>query len=201
MNESYNPNLNDVARLVSGTREGEAVPEAAPLLHWLIEKDPRLDDLWKTAHEIRDGGVTLLEVAALSRELDFEGEGRSPSAACATAVKLLRSRGETRELWERLEQMGRDAGLAADWPGVGTHILLAHSDVDRLLASDDWATSEECLDPEREVRLDRDLWLAIVEARLSRGEGDVERLARVREKLRAEIALLQSEHQPELSSC
>lgn len=30
MNASYSSNLNDVARLVSGTPEGEAMPEAAP---------------------------------------------------------------------------------------------------------------------------------------------------------------------------
>ncbi len=207
MTESYRPTVMDVARLVSGTRAREVAPEAAPLLHYLIQGHPELRELWERARAILDGGVTLLEVLALQRaiETDEAARARRRSTACATAVKLIQSHEETRELWERLEQMGRDAGLSTVWPQNADLVVAAHDDVDCLLATPGWTRSEECLDPARHYQPEPGLLVRIVEARLSRGEGDGDRLTEVRDKLRAEIAESQPEplagSQPEQSLC
>lgn len=194
MTDGYRPSLIDVARLVSGTRQGESVPEAAQLVEWLIAEDPELREAWHKAHERLECGLTLLDVAELHRALELQafaapGSRRQSTMACATAIKLLHRNEETRELWDRLEQMGHAAGLSVDWPGVATYVVVAHADVDSLLTSDEWTTSDECLDPTRQFIPEPGLWIRIVENRLSRRDGDVEALKRVRDKLRAEIAV------------
>jgi len=186
MSGEYEPTLMDVAKLLYATSGEGPSPEVLGLVDWLIEKVPEVQELWKTVNEPLGGGVTFLDVMNLHFCLHHEQKSEK---AYGLAVWLLHRVPAAARLWRQLEQMGQDAGCLLQHPAYGVDVVRYHRDVDRLLASEDWATAEEALDVTGEMGACYNEWLRIVEARLVRGEGDAERLREVRARLRAEAAI------------
>lgn len=181
------PAYRSLADLMWAVAEDGCV-EGETLFQWLLDQVPDLKEAWSVAERDLGGGLTLLDVVAVRRWACIH-----PNMAAlpeedrrhrvATTVKLFELHPRTREMWTRIERTARDAGLMAQWPRHAVEAAARHQELAELLAGDD---PEPLLTDCRPRRAEA--YLAILEHRLHREEGDVERVRRLHDTLRRKLS-------------
>ena len=177
------PAYGSLAELVFAVDIGVAAATFEELFQWLVDHVPELNEAWSEAQRDLGGGLTLLDVITIRRWAAglHTKERTEPRRRVATAVKLFELHSRTREMWAELRQTAQDAGLLARWPDRALEAAGRHRRLAELAASDD---------PESLLAKDRRAadYLPILEHRLHRGEGDVERNRRLHDLLRRELS-------------
>lgn len=189
---TYQPQLTDVARLVTTVATANHSAENEPLFQWLLKRwlleQPLLEQPLQNP-VVTPVDLTPVDLAELRLCLHT---GVSTPRALQVAELMLTRAPETAALLERLEIRGRDLGLGDGWKHEAERADQLNNEVDRLVESHDWDMAARFIEANVLGEPIYEQWVVILEARIARGDGDVERLETVRDKLRTEATTLQN---------
>ncbi len=192
------PSSSELASLIAAAGSHHSAPAAVPALHAMIEACEAARALYRELMTARDDEPSPFQLAHLLFSVNYPYE--SPPDVTVLHWLIAQSP-EARELFERLEAMADDAGLSPLKPGEAYRVIVSHSQLDQLLAADDWQDPDDVLDPTHYLGIHPAEMLAICNTRLARARGpEARQLAAVRAKLvrSALIDRLQSHNPPQL---
>ncbi len=192
------PTLTDVAQLLDTIHSGASggYPATQYVLRRLIQRSPAAREIHDRLHAPREGEPSLIELARLM--IAVESNEDFPEALYTVHWLIARSK-KAAELYRRLEQMARDAGVDVGYGDWAVQALEVNAELDRLLATlDDWQDAAAELRPKKGWKDAPRHLLLVCRARIARADGEGrERLERLRRRLQAAAAACSRDEDPE----